>query len=152
MAKFHAVAAIVGAGAVLTYAATTVNSTEAVVNTPLDTLYKYAEELNTMNFLMPYWAYMLENYSDFTIFAGFTFVLHEIVFFGGWLPYLILDFIPYFHKYKIQESKPNTWEETWRCIKSLMFNHIFVQLPMIISSDYNLKMLGFGMAAPLPTA
>jgi methylsterol monooxygenase len=108
------------------------------------------EELNSLNFLLPYWQYMLDNYSEFTINAGFTFVLHELVFFGGWAPYVLLDLIPYFQKYKIQQ-KPNTWEQTSKCLKLLMFNHVFVQLPMIISSDNTLKMLGFGMQAPLPS-
>ena len=32
------------------------------------------------------------------------FIWHEIVYFGRYVPYLILDYIPYFQKYKIQVS------------------------------------------------
>jgi methylsterol monooxygenase len=31
-----------------------------------------------------------------------AFVMHEIVYFGRFVPFLICDFIPYFKKYKIQ--------------------------------------------------
>lgn len=31
-----------------------------------------------------------------------SFVLHEVVYFGRALPFMIMDKIPYFHKYKIQ--------------------------------------------------
>ncbi|KAG9407920.1 Methylsterol monooxygenase 1 [Aphanomyces cochlioides] len=109
------------------------------------------ERINSLEFLVPYWEYMINNYSEFTINAGFTFVLHQIVYFGTWAPYIILDFIPYFHKYKIQANKPNTWDDTWKCLKYIFFNQVFVQLPMIISSDHTLKMLGFGMQTPLPS-
>ncbi|KAF0693564.1 Aste57867_15429 [Aphanomyces stellatus] len=116
--------------------------------------FSWADELDRINrleFLLPYWQYMLDNYSEFTINTGITFVLHECVYFGTWAPYLLLDFFPVFHQYKIQPNQPNTWAGTYKCLKLLAFNHIFVQLPMMISSDHSLKMLGFGMQAPLPT-
>ena len=31
-----------------------------------------------------------------------SFVMHEAVYFGRCIPWILLDFIPYFHKYKIQ--------------------------------------------------
>ncbi|EQC39812.1 hypothetical protein SDRG_03234 [Saprolegnia diclina VS20] len=135
------VAAVYGSSAV------NATATGAVPMTLLETL----DELNSLNFLLPYWQYMLDNYDEFTINAGLTFVLHEIVYFGGWIPYLLLDYVPWVQKYKIQD-KPNTWAMTAKCLKLLAFNHVIVQLPMMISSHSSLTMLGFGMEAPLPTA
>ncbi|KAG9407919.1 Methylsterol monooxygenase 1 [Aphanomyces cochlioides] len=109
-------------------------------------------ELNSLAFLEPYWQHMITNYSEFTIVSLFTFVLHEALYFSIWIPYLLLDFIPYFRKYKIQQSKPNTWANTWRCLKHLLFNHVFIQLPMILGSDWGLRQLGFTTALPLPHA
>lgn len=39
-----------------------------------------------------------------------SFVLHEIVYFGRSIPWMIIDRIPYFNKYKIQNV---------RCVKSV---------------------------------
>jgi methylsterol monooxygenase len=109
-------------------------------------------ELNSLTFLEPLWQHMIDNFSEFTIISVFTFFYHELLYFGLWLPYLILDFIPYFAKYKLQPSKPNTWAETSRCLKGLLFNHVFVQLPMILCSDFGLRQLGFTIEMPLPKA
>ena len=35
-----------------------------------------------------------------------SFVMHEVVYFGRSLPWIIIDAIPYFHKYKIQKVSP----------------------------------------------
>ncbi|ETW07627.1 hypothetical protein H310_02097 [Aphanomyces invadans] len=109
-------------------------------------------ELNSLAFVEPYWQHMITTYSPFTIVSIFTFVLHEALYFTIWVPYLALDFIPYFRKYKIQENKPNTWNETWRCVKHLIFSHVVIQLPMILCSDWGLRQLGFTFDLPLPAA
>ncbi|CAI5784134.1 methylsterol monooxygenase 1 [Podarcis lilfordi] len=45
-------------------------------------------------------------------------------------------FIPYMQKYKIQQDKPETWERQWKCFKALMFNHFFIQFPLILGTYY----------------
>lgn len=35
-----------------------------------------------------------------------SFVLHEVIYFGRSLPWIIIDAIPYFRKYKIQQVGP----------------------------------------------
>ena len=35
-----------------------------------------------------------------------SFVMHEVVYFGRSLPWIIIDAIPYFNKYKIQKVSP----------------------------------------------
>ncbi|ETW07628.1 hypothetical protein H310_02098 [Aphanomyces invadans] len=148
--------AVTVAGGVLAVAAAVaattavLNETATVDGAPLSWKDELAR-INRLEFLLPYWQYMLDNYSSFTINTGLTFGLHQICYFGTWAPYLALDFFPIFHKYKIQPKQENTWPITWKCLKLLAFNHVFVQLPMIISSDSTLTMLGFGMDAPLPT-
>ncbi|KAF0693563.1 Aste57867_15428 [Aphanomyces stellatus] len=109
-------------------------------------------ELNSLAFLQPYWEHMITNNSEFMINSIFTFILHEALYFGIWIPYLLLDFIPYFHKYKIQKNKPNNFHDTWSCLKHLIFSHVVIQLPMILGGDYGLRMLGFTSSLPLPTA
>lgn len=34
------------------------------------------------------------------------------------------------------QDKPETWEKQWRCFKMLLFNHFFIQLPLICGTYY----------------
>lgn len=45
-----------------------------------------------------------------------SFVMHEVVYFGRALPFMIMDKIPYFHKYKIQavSYSPSVWTLEFR--------------------------------------
>eukprot|EP00124_Ichthyophonus_hoferi_P005108 Ihof_evm3s668 gene=Ihof_evmTU3s668 len=97
------------------------------------------------------WQYMIDNYDEFTITSLFTFVVHEVIYFTWSLPWFIIDCIPYFHKYKIQPTKVNSGDKVWHCFKSLMFNHCFVQLPMMFLFHLVVHRLGFSIALPLPS-
>lgn len=46
-----------------------------------------------------------------------SFVLHELIYFGRSLPWIIIDAIPYFRKYKIQQV------------------HLTLRAPVAVSSD-----------------
>eukprot|EP00123_Amoebidium_parasiticum_P012880 comp21631_c0_seq1/m.30370 comp21631_c0_seq1/g.30370 ORF comp21631_c0_seq1/g.30370 comp21631_c0_seq1/m.30370 type:complete len:343 (-) comp21631_c0_seq1:229-1257(-) len=96
------------------------------------------------------WQYMLDNYDEFTICSIFTFILHEAAYFGFSLPWLLIDQIPFFRKYKIQSAKPNTWAQQWRCFKALLFNHIVIQFPMMLLFHRVVKEFGFSIELPLP--
>lgn len=109
------------------------------------------EEWNSLDFLVPYWQYMLDNYSEFTIFTVFSFLYHQIAHFGMVFVYCLLTCIPYFDKYRIQQKR-NSWPQTLKCIKGVILQQFFVQLPMIMMSDYGLRQLGFTMELPLPKA
>lgn len=46
---------------------------------------------------------MYEGRNPLIVTGVFAFLMHEIVYFGRFIPFLICDFIPYFQKYKLQE-------------------------------------------------
>lgn len=60
------------------------------------------EQLNSLELIYPFWQQMLTQFSSFTIASGFTFIIHEVVYFGAWIPYLLMDQFPMFQRYKIQ--------------------------------------------------
>ena len=80
-----------------------------------------------------------------------SFLMHEIVYFGRSLPWMIIDHIPYFNKYKIQsvcnicfmvsteqkqlltlrQQKIPTAQEQWNCAKLVLLSHFTVELPQI---------------------
>ncbi|KAG6874485.1 hypothetical protein C0995_010395 [Termitomyces sp. Mi166 len=60
-----------------------------------------------------------------------SFLLHEVVYFGRAIPWIIIDAIPYFRKWKLQPTKVPTPEQQWECTKLVLFSHFTVELPTI---------------------
>jgi len=96
--------------------------------------------------------YLLDNYTEFQIAWIGSFVLHEVAYFGAYIPWLIIDNIPYCRRYKIQVTEYNPPVKQWECFKKLMFAHVFVQFPLmaffhIVAIEYG----GMSMGMPLPS-
>ena len=83
------------------------NSTSSLFTSPPDTYWgqfdevsKYNVHLNVFERLWAAWYAYMQN--DVLATGIMSFMLHEIVYFGRSLPWMIIDHIPYFNKYKIQ--------------------------------------------------
>jgi methylsterol monooxygenase len=108
--------------------------------------------MNLFNWLAPYWKEIFEKYPHGLILTLGTFLLHEVVYFGRYIPYLICDHIPFLRRYKIQQDKENTWKDFWICFRKLMISHILVQLPLMLGYHPLVNLLGMQPpAAPFPT-
>lgn len=79
------------------------------------------------------------------------FVLHEVVYFGRCLPWYILDKIPYFNKYKIQEAKMPSNEEQWECFKSVLTSHFLVEAIPIWFFHPLCQQIGILYSVPFPS-
>ncbi|KAL5592625.1 hypothetical protein FOBRF1_013651 [Fusarium oxysporum] len=64
-------------------------------------------DLNTLECSWTAWYAFMQN--DVYATGIMSFVLHEVVYFGRCLPFIIMDKIPLFNKYKIQAHKMPTW-------------------------------------------
>lgn len=60
-----------------------------------------------------------------------SFLMHEIVYFGRCLPWVIIDAIPYFNRWKLQPTKVPTAKEQWECTRLVLFSHFTIELPQI---------------------
>lgn len=60
-----------------------------------------------------------------------SFVLHELLYFGRAVPWIIVDAIPALRKYKLQDDKVPTWHDQWECTKYVLLSHFTVELPQI---------------------
>ncbi|OCH85077.1 C4-methyl sterol oxidase [Obba rivulosa] len=60
-----------------------------------------------------------------------SFLLHEIVYFGRCVPWIIIDAMPYFNKWKLQPNKVPSPQEQWECTKLVLYSHFTIELPMI---------------------
>ena len=55
----------------------------------------------------------------------------KIVYFGRCVPWIIIDAMPYFQKWKLQPNKIPTAEEQWECTKQVLFSHFTIELPAV---------------------
>ncbi|KAF9039595.1 hypothetical protein BDZ89DRAFT_1060754 [Hymenopellis radicata] len=60
-----------------------------------------------------------------------SFLMHELVYFGRCVPWIIIDAIPYFRQWKLQPTKVPTAAEQWECTKQVLFSHFTIELPTI---------------------
>ncbi|ESN93554.1 hypothetical protein HELRODRAFT_180871 [Helobdella robusta] len=87
-----------------------------------------------------FWNEMLRKYSKYTIAVYGSLIVHEVVYFGLCLPSFLFQFIPFMRRFKIQKDKPETFENQWKCLKLLLFNHFVVQHPINhVMSRFNAK-------------
>ncbi|KAJ3102808.1 C-4 sterol methyl oxidase [Phlyctochytrium planicorne] len=106
----------------------------------------------TPNVFESAWLKLFENNEHPAITLAFVlFIWHEVVYFGRFLPYMILDKIPYFQRYRIQpvETKPEQVRKVvWHALKS----QVFVQLPMMFSFHPTAIFLGMNfLTVPFPS-
>lgn len=55
----------------------------------------------------------------------------QIVYFGRCVPWIIIDAMPYFRRWKLQPTKIPTAMEQWECTKQVLFSHFMVELPVV---------------------
>jgi methylsterol monooxygenase len=60
-----------------------------------------------------------------------SFVIHELVYFGRCVPWIIIDNLQMFQKYKLQPGKRPTLKEQWDCTKLVLLSHFTIELPQI---------------------
>ncbi|KAF8586848.1 hypothetical protein K439DRAFT_1408268 [Ramaria rubella] len=60
-----------------------------------------------------------------------SFLMHEIVYFGRCIPWIIIDAIPYFRKWKLQPDRIPTAQQQWDCTKFVLLSHFTINVPAI---------------------
>ncbi|KAK4193861.1 fatty acid hydroxylase superfamily-domain-containing protein [Podospora australis] len=116
--------------------------------TVFDEVSKYNVHLNIVERLWASWYLWMQN--D-TIATGImSFVMHEVVYFGRSLPWMIIDAIPYFNKWKLQNTKVPTWKEQWECAALVLLSHCTVELPQIWLFHPVATYFGMDYGVPFP--
>jgi methylsterol monooxygenase len=100
-------------------------------NHVLDTLYA-GTEFSSLNWAEQKWVAWYVWWGNPVLATGMiSFLMHEIVYFGRSLPWIIIDAIPYFQRWKLQPNKIPTPQEQWECTKQVLWAHFTVELPTI---------------------
>jgi methylsterol monooxygenase len=118
--------------------------------TVLDEVSKYNVHLNYVERLWAAWYMWMQN--DTLATGILSFVMHELVYFGRCLPFMIMDKIPYFHRYKIQKQKIPTLKEQWDCAAIVLLSHFTVELPQIWLFHPLAAYFGLDYGVPFPPA
>lgn len=82
-------------------------------------------ELNVVERLWAAWYLYIGN--DILATGLLFFLVHEIAYFGRCVPWFIIDQIPYFRRWKIQQDKLPSNKEQWECFKSVLKSHFLVE-------------------------
>ena len=111
---------------------------------------KYNVHLNVFERLWVAWYAFMQN--DVLATGIMSFVMHEVVYFGRALPWILIDTFGLFKKYKIQDvritiecppalhitnsrlpiqNKIPTLKEQWECARLVLLSHFTVELPQI---------------------
>ncbi|KAI0185379.1 C-4 sterol methyl oxidase [Xylaria flabelliformis] len=110
---------------------------------------KYNVQLNVAERLWASWYLWMQN--DILATGIMSFVLHEVIYFGRCLPWMIIDRIPYFNKYKIQNQKIPTFKEQWECASLVLLSHFTVELPQIWLFHPIATYFGMDLGVPFPS-
>lgn len=107
-------------------------------------------KLNVFERLWASWYIYLDN--D-TLATGLLFFLtHELTYFGRCLPWIIIDHLPFFQRWKIQATKVPSDKEQWECFKSVIKLHLMVEaLPIWLFHPFCAQ-LGISVDVPFPSA
>lgn len=76
---------------------------------------------------------------------------HEIMYFGRSLPWWFIDMIPYFRRWKIQDTKIPTGHEYWVCLRSVLLAHMFIEAVPIFGFYPVCEMVGISTTTPFPS-
>ncbi|AMD18542.1 HBL360Cp [Eremothecium sinecaudum] len=105
-----------------------------------------------LNLLEQYWATWYTYMDNDVLATGLMFfVLHETMYFSRSLPWLIIDQIPYFRKYKLQPTKIPSAKEQWHCLKSVLLSHFLVEAIPIWTFHPMCEKLGITVEVPFPS-
>ncbi|KAI9822596.1 MAG: C-4 sterol methyl oxidase [Pycnora praestabilis] len=105
--------------------------------------------LNALEKLWVAWYAYMQN--DVLATGIVFFIMHEVFYFGRSLPWMIIDHIPYFNKYKIQDAKVPSDAEQWACTKLVLITHFTIEMPTIGLFHPIMHFVGLSTGIPFPS-
>lgn len=89
-------------------------------------------DYSSLNWFEQQWVWWYVWFANPVIATGvMSFLLHEVVYFGRCIPWIIVDATPYFRRWKLQPNKIPTAQEQWECTKQVLWAHFTIEGPLI---------------------
>ncbi|KAH6958624.1 hypothetical protein HG530_010250 [Fusarium avenaceum] len=114
----------------------------------LEEVSKYNVQLNIVEKLWAAWYLWMQN--DTLATGIMSFLLHEFVYFGRCIPFMLMDYIPYFEQFRIQKQKVPTLREQWDCAAIVLISHFTAELPQIWFFHPIATYFGLDYGVPFP--
>ncbi|CAJ0549253.1 Ff.00g028660.m01.CDS01 [Fusarium sp. VM40] len=114
----------------------------------LEEVSKYNVQLNIVEKLWAAWYLWMQN--DTLATGIMSFFLHEFVYFGRCIPFMLMDYIPYFEQFRIQKQKVPTLREQWDCAAIVLISHFTAELPQIWFFHPIATYFGLDYGVPFP--
>ncbi|OIW32417.1 fatty acid hydroxylase [Coniochaeta ligniaria NRRL 30616] len=124
------------------------NSSSATLTDVFGEVSKYNVQLNIAERLWASWYLWMQN--DVLATGLMSFIMHEVVYFGRSAPFMLMDCIPFFKKWKLQNQKIPTWKEQWDCAVLVLISHFTVELPQIWFFHPLATYFGMDFGVPFP--
>ncbi|AOW30984.1 C-4 methylsterol oxidase [Candida albicans P57072] len=119
--------------------------------TTFSQVYQNFNQLDNLNVFEKLWgSYYYYMANDLFATGLLFFLTHEIFYFGRCLPWAIIDRIPYFRKWKIQDEKIPSDKEQWECLKSVLTSHFLVEAFPIWFFHPLCQKIGISYQVPFP--
>ncbi|VUC23137.1 unnamed protein product [Clonostachys rosea] len=115
----------------------------------LEEVTKYNVQLNYLEKLWAAWYLYMQN--DILATGVMSFFIHELIYFGRCIPYMAMDYIPFFEKYRIQKQKVPTLREQWDCALIVLVSHFTAELPQIWFFHPVATWCGIDYGVPFPS-
>ncbi|KAJ1567390.1 C-4 sterol methyl oxidase, partial [Cladochytrium tenue] len=108
-------------------------------------------DVASLNFIEAFWLRLfLNNDRPELTLAAALFVVHQVAYLGRFLPYYIMDQIPFFLKYKIQGT-PAPIAHVWKVLYYVTVSQALVMLPMMTCFYASCVILGVEVySVPFP--
>ncbi|GAA5926423.1 hypothetical protein JCM3775_001012 [Rhodotorula graminis] len=91
-----------------------------------------AVDPSQLNWLERLWMSWYVKIGDPILATGImSFVMHEVVYFGRCVPWILIDYMGWFKQYKLQQDKTMSMQKQWECTKAVLKTHFSVELPQI---------------------
>jgi len=128
------------------------NITQVLTSTSFSGIYNTISEVNThLSIPEKLWATWYAWWRNDTLATGImSFVMHEFVYFGRSIPWIIIDAFPYFRRWKLQDTKIPTIGDQWTCTKYVLLQHFTVELPQIYLFHPIVHYFGLLIDVPFP--
>ncbi|CAG7969439.1 unnamed protein product [Penicillium olsonii] len=110
---------------------------------------KFNPQLSVAERLWVAWYAWMQN--DVLATGIMSFVIHEVFYFGRSLPWIFIDSLGLFKRYKIQSGKVPSLREQWDCAKFVLLSHFTVELPQIWLFHPMAQYFGLSTSIPFPS-
>lgn len=77
------------------------------------------------------WDYMNNHYSRVQIACIGSILVHEVFFVILNVPLFLAQFVPFLQRYKVQQDKPETYDNQMKAFRLILFSHVFIDMPFI---------------------